>query len=186
MFKLMRFYSITSLVGFLITAVLLMVFVRQIVIGDIVQLAQRSTLTVVNSVLNLVKPDLLEYLDGVQDAVPHRPVAQQLPARLAAAIVEMMRDGSVVRVKVYNRRGVVVFSTKSNQIGDTQEDNVGFASALDGKVLSTVVYRDTFNHFDQETEEDNLMQTYVPARRDPTKPISGVSKSTLTSPARLY
>ena len=174
MFRLMRFYSITSLAGFVITAALLMVFVRQLVIGDIVQLAQRSTLTVVNSILNSVRPDLVEYLDGVQDAAPHRPVAQELPARLAAAIVEMMRDGSVVRIKVYNRRGVVVFSTKSNQIGDTQEDNAGFTSAIDGKLLSTVVYRDTFNRFDQETEEDNLMQTYVPARGNPTKPISGV------------
>jgi signal transduction histidine kinase len=173
-FKLMRFYSITSLAGFVVTAVLLMVFVRQLVIGDIVQLAQRSTLTLVNSILNSVRSDLIEFLDGVQDAVPHRPVGQELPARLAAAIVEMMRDGSVVRIKVYNRRGVVVFSTKSNQIGDTQEDNAGFASALDGRVHSTVVYRDTFNRFDQETEEDNLMQTYVPARGDPAKPISGV------------
>ena len=174
MFRLMRFYSITSLAGFVVTAALLMVFVRQLVIGDIVQLAQRSTLTVVNSILNSVRSDLVEYLDGVQDAAPHQQVAQQLPARLAAAIVEMMRDGSVVRIKIYNRRGVVVFSTKSDQIGDTQEDNAGFASAVDGKVRSTVVYRDTFNHFDQETEEDNLMQTYVPVRRNPTNPISGV------------
>ncbi len=173
-FKLMRFYSITSLAGFVVTAVLLMLFVRQLVIADIVQLAERSTLTLANSILNSVKPDLVEFLGEVQDAVPHRPLDQQLPARLAAAIVEMMRDGSVVRVKIYNRRGVVVFSTKSSQIGNAQENNAGFISAIGGKILSTLVFRDTFNHFDQETEDDNLMQTYVPARGNPTKPISGV------------
>jgi signal transduction histidine kinase len=173
-FKLMRFYSLTSLAGFVVTAALLMLFVRQLVIEDIVQLAQRSNLALVNSILNSVKPDLVEYLAGVQDVVPRRPLEQQLPARLAATIVETMRDSSVVRIKVYNRRGIVVFSTKSKQIGDTQEDNAGFSSAIDGRVLSTVVYRDTFNRFDQATEEDNLMQTYVPVRGDPTKPISGV------------
>lgn len=174
MFKLMRFYSITSLIGFVVTAALLMLFVRQLVIGDIVQLAQRSTLTQVNTMLKAVNTDLVEYLAQVQDAAPHSPVEQKLPDRLAAAIVEMMRDGSVVRVKVYNRRGVVVFSTKPSQIGDAQEGNPGFTSAIVGRVLSEVVYRDTFNRFDRETEEDNLMQTYVPARGDPTKPISGV------------
>lgn len=173
-FKLMRFYSITSLAGFVVTAALLMLFVRQLVIEDIVQLAQRSNLVLVNHILYIVRPDLLEYLAEVQDAVPRRPVAQKLPARLSASIAELMRDTSVVRVKVYNQRGIVVFSTKAKQIGDTQEDNAGFASAIDGRVLSTMVYRDTFNRFDQETEEDNLMQTYVPVQADPTKPIVGV------------
>jgi signal transduction histidine kinase len=170
----MRFYSITSLAGFVVTAALLMVFVRQLVIEDIVQLAQRSNLALVNSILNSVRSDLIEFLAHVQDAAPRQPVERELPARFAATVAEVMRDSSVVRVKVYNRRGIVVFSTKSNQVGDTKEDNAGFASAMDGRVLSTVVYRDTFNRFDQETEEDNLMQTYVPVRSDPTKPISGV------------
>jgi signal transduction histidine kinase len=170
----MRFYSITSLAGFVVTAALLMVFVRQMVIDDIVQLAQRSNLALVNSILSAVKADLVDYLAGVQDAAPHQPVAQKLSAHLTANIVELMRDGSVTRIKVYNRRGIVVFSTKSEQIGDTKEENEGFTSAMGGKVLSTVVYRDTFNRFDQETEEDNLMQTYVPVRGDPTQPISGV------------
>jgi two-component system, NarL family, sensor kinase len=173
-FKLMRFYAITSLAGFVLTAALLMVSVRQLVKEDIVQLAQSSALTLASSLLNPVRSDVVEFIDGVQAAAPHQPVAQQLPERLAAAIVEMMRDGNVVRIKIYNRRGVVVFSTKSSQIGDTQDANAGFASAIDGGVLSTVVYRDTFNHFDQETEYDNLLQTYIPARGDPTKPISGV------------
>ena len=173
-FKLMRFYSITSLASFVVTAALLVVCVRQLLIADLVQLAQRSNLALVNAILNSVRTDLVEYLAGVQDVAPHRPVGQELPVRLAATIVEAMRDSSAARIKVYNRRGVVVFSTKSNQIGDTMENNAGFASAIDGKVFSTVIYRDTFNRFDQETEEDNLMQTYVPVRGDPTKPISGV------------
>jgi signal transduction histidine kinase len=170
----MRFYSITSLAGFVVTAVLLIVLVRQLVLADVIQLAQRSNLTLANSILNSVRPELLEFLAKVQDAAPHRGMEQKLPARLAASIVDIMRDSSVVRIKVYNRRGIVAFSTKSSQIGDTQEANLGFATAIDGRVHSTMLYRDMFNRFDQETEEDNLMQTYVPVRGDPTQPISGV------------
>src|ERR1039457_7361967 len=80
----------------------------------LVQLAQRSNLALVNAILNSVRTDLVEYLAGVQDVAPHRPVAQELPVRLAATIVAAMRDSSAARIKVYNRRGVVVFSTKSN------------------------------------------------------------------------
>ena len=37
-----------------------------------------------------------------------------------------------------------------------------------------MVYRDRFNVFDKETEEDNLVQSYVPVRRRPTEPVAGV------------
>ena len=174
MFRLMRFYSITSLASFVVAAVLLMVSVRHLMIENIVQLAQRSNLALVNYILDSVRSDLVVYLAGVQDAVPNQPLERELPVRLASAIVESMRDSSVVRIKVYNRRGIVVFSTKSSQIGNGNEDNAGFAGAMDGRAISTLVYRDTFNRFDQETEEDNLIQTYVPVRADPTRPISGV------------
>jgi signal transduction histidine kinase len=40
--------------------------------------------------------------------------------------------------------------------------------------MSALIYRDAFNRFDQATEDDNLIQTYVPVRVVPTDPILGV------------
>ena len=170
----MRFYSITSLASFVVTAVLLMVFVRQLVIDDIVQLAQTSNLALVNHILDSVRPELVEFLADAQDMPVRGPSEQKLPPRLTAMIGESMRDSSVARIKVYNRHGVVVYSTKSSQIGAAQEDNAGFTSAINGKAVSTLVYRDTFNTLDRETEEDNLIQTYVPVRGDKAQTPSGV------------
>jgi signal transduction histidine kinase len=80
----------------------------------------------------------------------------------------------VARVKVYNRKGTVVFSTKLSQIGRDQSDNPAFAAALNGQITSRLIYRDTFNSFDDVTEEDNLIQTYLPVQAGPAEPVEGV------------
>lgn len=85
-----------------------------------------------------------------------------------------MNDHDVGRVKIYNAQGLVVFSTMREKIGRNQSDNIAFRAAMLGEMATELVYRDTFNRFDQETEEDNLVQTYLPVRTAPNDPPHGV------------
>lgn len=173
MFKLLRFYSIASFVAVLVTALLIALFYRQVAIQGIMQLAERSNLALARTALNSVKPELIDYLDTV--AQPgYAQISHSPPAELAEAIRSLMRDSSVVRIKIYNRHGVVAFSTKTSQIGTDQRNNPGFISAINGRVADTLIYRDTFNSFDADSEEDNLMQTYIPIRSSVTEPVQGV------------
>lgn len=80
----------------------------------------------------------------------------------------------MVRIKLIGQQGKVLFSTKLSPIGMDQSSNPGFAEAMEGKVVSELIYRDTFNYFDQETEDDNLIQSYVPVRLEQDSPILGV------------
>lgn len=174
MFKLLRFYSVASFVAVLATALLIALFYRQVAIQGIMQLAERSNLALARTALNSVRPALTDYLNAVTQPGPvnvsHRPP----PPELAAAIHSLMHESSVVRVKIYNRHGVVAFSTKTAQIGADQRDNPGFISAINGRVADTLIYRDSFNSYDKATEEDNLMQTYIPIRASATEPVLGV------------
>jgi len=173
-FKLTRFYAIASFVGIVAATAILTLFFRQLAIQELVSLSQVTNLNLAQTALNSVYPELDHFLSKVQDVGPHGIVEQKVSGPLASALTTLMRDTSVVRIKIYNRQGIVVYSTKPEQIGDTQESNDGFSSAIAGKVKSNLIYRDTFNPFDRETEEDNLMQTYIPARSSPVSPIMGV------------
>lgn len=174
MFKLLRYYSAASLVAVLATAVLLTWFYRQVAVQGIEQLAERSNLNLAQLAMNPIRPALLEFLDVAADLRPGS-ASLPLPPGLAGTISTVMReDPFIVRIKIYNRQGVVVFSTNPAQIGDDQSRNEGVIAALRGAVGSELVYRDTFNTFDGVTEEDNLMQTYFPIRAGPAEPIRGV------------
>jgi signal transduction histidine kinase len=174
MFKLLRYYSAASLVVVLATAVLLTWFYRQVAVAGIVHLAERNNLNLAQVVMNPIKPALLQFLDASAE-LGAGSASPPLPPELARSISTVMREDSfIARIKIYNRRGVVVFSTTPTQVGNDQSQNEGFITAIRGGVGSELVYRDTFNSFDRVTEEDNLVQTYLPVRAGPAEPIRGV------------
>jgi len=174
MFKLLRFYSLMSFIAVLGAAMLIGLVYRQVAIQGLMQLAERNNLTLARTALNAVKPQLVGYLDQYGGAgvikVGHAPP----PPELADAIRTLMQESAVLRIKIYNRHGTVVFSTKTSQIGADQRNNAGFRSAISGRVANTLIYRDSFNAFDEASEEDNLMQTYIPVRASATDPVQGV------------
>ena len=174
MFKLLRYYAASSLIAILATAALLTWFYRQVAIEGIVELAERSNMNLAQIAMNPIKPALLAFLDTASDFGPGSNGAP-LPPELAWSVATVMQDvNSIARIKIYNRFGVVVFSTNPSQVGDDQSRNQGFITAIRGGVGSELVYRDTFNSFDGVTEEDNLMQTYLPVRGGPAEPVRGV------------
>lgn len=173
-FKLLRYYSIASLLAVLVTAVLLGWLYRQVAISGIIQLAERTNMTLAYAAMNPIRATLFEFLEAATDAGPRNTTPPPLPPELMRSIGALMQDRTVVRVKIFNRHGVVVFSTKPSQIGDDQNPNEGFNIAINGGIGSSLIYRDTFNTFDGATEDDNLMQTYIPIRASPAEPIHGV------------
>jgi len=174
MFKFLRYYTVASLVAVIATAVLLTWFYRQVAIQGIVELSERSNLTLARTAMNPLTPALLGYLEAAADFHQGMVTPPPLPPELAGSIRALMHDRAVVRIKIYNRHGVVAFSTRPSQIGNNQGDNAGFLAAINGGVGNALIYRDTFNSFDGTTEEDNLMQTYIPIRASPAEPILGV------------
>ncbi len=174
MFKLLRFYSVASFLAVLATALLIGLFYRQIAIHGLMHLAERNNLALARTALNSVKSELIAYLDAVEQSTLVNVSHSSPPPELVEAIRILMRDNSVVRIKIYNQHGMVAFSTKTSQIGSDQHGNPGFVSAIGGLVADTLIYRDSFNTFDDETEEDNLMQTYIPVRASPMEPVRGV------------
>jgi signal transduction histidine kinase len=180
MLKLLRYYVLASLVAVLATAALLTWYYRQVAIQGIVQLVEQSSLVLTRTALSPIRPALVDFLQassGLRTTAVH-PLQDTLHPSLPPEVVEtiklLMRDRSIARIKIYNRNGIVAFSTKTSQIGRDQRDNPGVISALNGRVAHTLIYRDTFNGFDGESEEDNLMQTYIPIRASPAEPIEGV------------
>jgi signal transduction histidine kinase/CheY-like chemotaxis protein len=70
----------------------------------------------------------------------------------------------VVKVKIYDIRGLTVYSSDPRQIGEDKSANEGFKSAVRGKVASELIFRGTFASFDGDIYDRNLVASYVPIR----------------------
>lgn len=180
MFRLLRFYSISSLLAILATGLLLIALYRHEANQAVIRLGEMNNLALANTVLNGVRPQLVDFLQSVANEAPQpESTLPPVPSPLRGAIGNLMQGNSVVRIKLYNRLGTVVYSTKPGQTGKGQSDNEhdaksGFTAAFGGSVANALVYRDSFNRFDGATGEDNLLQTYIPVRAEAGRPIEGV------------
>ena len=176
MFKLLRFYSVASFVVIFVAATVLTLFYRQVTIRWIDDLAIQGNLTLAQTVLNAIKPELITYLGVMSDGDANdRGVTwEKLPTGVTTDLLRMTNGTSVGSIKIYRRDGQIFFSTQSEQIGNKAGNHTAFLSALDGNIFSFMTYRDTFNRLEGTTADDNLMHTYIPIRNTPTEPVLGV------------
>ena len=156
--RMLRLYGLTSLVGVVLAATLIFVCVRKVTVDHIVELAERSNIALAQSVLGLVREDLVDFLQQADE----RDAPPKLPEGLASAINDLMSNPVVMRVKLFSSSGVVAFSTRFDETGQREDDNPRFRGALAGSVMSHL------------KPEDNLLRSYIPVRRSATDPIVGV------------
>lgn len=170
MFKLLRFYSISSFIIIFIAAGLTTLLYRQVAIQWIDDVADRDHLILTRTALNSITPLLMAYLEpGADNALP--PPGSEL----ASALANLTRDGTANGVNVYNRQGILIFSTQSGATGTNLGKDPGLITAIKGSGSSDMKYRDMFTRFIMGVSvDDNLMKTYVPIRRTPSEPIVGV------------
>ncbi|MCZ4279961.1 HAMP domain-containing sensor histidine kinase [Kiloniella laminariae] len=148
----------------LITAsVALTLFSRQHALNDLQEMAEENNVVLARALSNTLMDDHAAFIEEA-----HRLEISSLPqhehiARLQQDVVKQIRNLPVVKVKIYDRYGLTVFSTDPAQIGDDKSLHLGYLAATGGEVVSALTYRDTFNSLEGVVENLDLLESYVPS-----------------------
>jgi signal transduction histidine kinase len=175
MFRLLRYFSLTSFVIILVVSVLLGFFYRRIILQDLVELGENKNVVLTQAFTNSLWPQFAPFVASVAALSPE--VLREHPeiARLRHAVLALMQGLSVIKVKVYNLEGLTVFSTEASQIGENKSTNAGFRAARAGTAASELTHRKTFSAFESMIEDRDVLSSYIPIRRGAlTDPIEGV------------
>lgn len=166
MFRLLRYFSITSLIAFIAVAIILGELYHQTALSDLVTMGENHNVALTQAFANSLWPQFAPFLDPRLNQSGDELRANPQTAQLYQAVLAQMQGTAVVKIKVYKLDGQTVFSTQASQIGESKSGNQGFQLAVSGTPASELTHRDTFSAFEQTVENIDVLSSYIPVMRD--------------------
>ncbi|MBI3090323.1 MAG: response regulator [Candidatus Tectomicrobia bacterium] len=178
MFRLLRYFTITSFLAFSLVVVVAGVIAPSSIKRHLLEFAESKNVALAQAFANSLWPRFAPFLTHVEELNDEALRAHQETADLRQAVLAMMRGLAVVKVKVYDLEGRTVFSTdprdigkKARNIGKEYKGNSGFLRARQGDVTSLLTHRHAASSFEGTVAERDLLASYIPIRQ-PTQPAA--------------
>ena len=148
---------------------------RATAIEQLTRMAERNNVDLTIAFGNSIWPEFMTFVNDAHRLTPDQIRTHPRTADLHRAVVRLMRGTPVLKVKLYDVRGLTVFSTEPGQIGGDYGSNPRFLEAFNGGFATRLQFRETFNSISAPLQDRYVLSSYIPVRpQDGAGPIEGV------------
>lgn len=145
---------------------------QRLALDSLVHHETRSNEALTRAMANSIMPRYAGFVESASRLPPGELPRRAELVELNTEITHQMRGTDVIKVKIYNLRGLTVFSTDPTQVGEDKSTNDGFVSARSGVSASNLTFRDRFDTFEKTIVDRNVVSSYIPVRDDAYSPVA--------------
>ncbi len=163
MFKLLRYFSITSAIAISLMTLVLAFSYWKIENAKMISTIEAQNMVLARSFANIIWPkykthvNAVGHLDG--DALRRHPVTLDIHATLK----DLTTGLPILKVKMYSLDALTVYSSQFSQMGASKRGNKGFEATLNSEKPTTKTsFRETFASFDGPVKDRHLVESYLP------------------------
>jgi signal transduction histidine kinase len=174
-FRLVRHFSLTSLIFFLVIGSALGLYYREMAISRMISQQESNNLNLTRVFANtLWQRQFSPLLD--ESKLTASPNLKELSriSEIHREVLALMRGSTTYKIKVYDPAGRTIYSSELAQIGEDKSQNSGFIGALAGRTRTELVHKEKFSAFEQVVENRDLIQSYIPQYDADAKQPAGV------------
>ncbi len=174
MFRLLRYFSIASLISMIVAAIFLGVVHRVFEADHLVKFGESHNIALTRTFTNVIWPSFRGFADQAakidNSELRHHPDINILDQ----VVHDAMRNTTTVKVKVIELNGRILYSSDPSEIGVDYSADPGFISARQGLVFSEISHADNFKAVDGDIHDRDLLSSNVALRSGSKEPVEGV------------
>ncbi len=171
MFRLLRYFSLASAAVIIIVIAVLMFFFHHLSVEDLVRVGERQNELLARSIGNHLSDDFGPYFQLVKEADGETAETKLKVKEISKKIAPHIEGLPVLKVEILNLRGMIVFSTESEQMGRDMGRDPNFIAARAGQRISKIKLLNSDSKSAQKVGQIESLASYQPFYDDEGKMV---------------
>ena len=174
MLKLLRYSQLIALAVLFAVVLALSLLYRGLLFDSLVESETHASVALSKTFANAIWPSHARFVTGAGSLDRGTLAGREEIAALDRDLRRLADGLSVVKVKIYDLKGLTVYSTDPRQIGQDASGNPGFRRARDGYPAGNLTLRRKVDSWEGEMAERHIIATYVPVHVYEAAPVEAV------------
>jgi len=161
-FRLFRFFILFSIVAIVLILLLVGFGLRSVLHNYVIWGAEEDSIHLSNALRDIEMEAILHTdASGREHLGVHSPEIESLDRQMRVFLPKF----NIIKIKIFNDRRRIVYSTDRSIIGEIDADNAKLEKALGGSVVSKLEIKDrVWDLTDEQHPNVSVVETYVPVR----------------------